>query len=140
MRFGNRSLRRKLRKKRNKVSRKGDAEHMYRRALEIINEELRNGKSGSVREEQARGAMVVLGHLIGQREMNELERNKWLPACSGNYNCTCWYCTGKPKPWRKLWRRCTRVFRGKGTKVPLVFSKKTAPRIVRLTKRVLSWL
>jgi hypothetical protein len=111
------------------VSRTGDAERMYRRAVEIINEELRSGRSGSVREEQARGAMVVLGHLTGQRELNKVERNKWLPSTDE-----------KPKPWRKLWRRCTRVFRGKGTKVPLVFSKETAPRIVRLTKRVLSWL
>lgn len=58
-----------------------DAENMYRRALEIIDEE---AGSMSVREEQARGAMVVLGHLIGDRELDEIERKKWLGKLDKN--------------------------------------------------------
>ena len=53
-----------------------DAEIMYRRVLEIIDEE---SGSGSVREKQARGAMVVLGHLLGRRELSYAERAEWMP-------------------------------------------------------------
>jgi len=51
---------------------------MFRRANEIIEEENREGRAGSVREEQARGAMVVLGYLLGRRTMIPVEREKWL--------------------------------------------------------------
>lgn len=51
------------------------ARTMYRRALAMIDEE---SGSGSVREEQARGAMLVLGDLLGRRAMTPAEREKWL--------------------------------------------------------------
>lgn len=60
-----------------------DAEKLYRRAIEIIHEETvsrRPFAAGSVREEQARGVMVVLGHLLGYRTFDTYEREKWLPG------------------------------------------------------------